>query len=334
MEKPQAVRIGNRHVGPGHPVFVIAEVGINHNGNIGIAKELIDAAVRAGCDAIKFQKRTVPVIYGEQELAAPREVHPQVLKEAIERGVLPADAVERLTESNFENATNGDLKYALELTESEYREIDRYCRERGIMWFASPWDEASVDFLEKFNLPAYKIASPSLTDDALLRYIRSKRRPIILSTGMADLPMIRHAVEVLGTEDLVLLHCTSVYPTQKTEAGDHGLSLLNLRGIEALRQEFGIPVGFSSHDTGIQPSYASAVLGGAAIEKHLTLWRGMWGSDHAASVEPGDLERLIKMVRSLTLVLGDGDIKFYPEEVPTAKKLRRKWGAWKPPTVA
>jgi len=320
------VRIGSVQVANGGYCMIVAEIGINHNGDIDLAKKLIDKAVEAGCDAVKFQKRTVDVVYTGTELAQPRSVPQDVIEKALKRDVLPEESRKRIEAQGLDATTNGDQKYALEFTAAEYREIDNYCNMKGIMWFASPWDEASVDFLEQFDPVCYKIASASLTDDDLLRHMRSKGRPIILSTGMADMSMIRHAVEVLGTEDLVLLHCTSVYPTFAQGDFDRGLSLINLRGIETLRTEFpGVPIGFSSHDLGIQPAYAAAVLGACMIEKHITLFRGMYGSDQAASIEPEDTSRLVRMVRELPLVLGDGQIEFYEEEKPVAAKLRRKW---------
>lgn len=324
------VTIGRRQVGDGQEPFIIAELGINHNGSLETAKKLIDAAVKAGAHAVKFQKRSVTTVYTPEELDTPRQVPRELLEDAIGRGALPQSNVERLQKSDFVDTRNGDLKWALEFKEEEYKEIYRYCKEKGILWFASPWEEESVDFLEQFNPPAYKIASASLTDDDFLRYVRSKGCPVILSTGMSDLPMIEHAVDVLSKDNLILLHCTSVYPT-KVEESDHGLSMLNLKGLETLRTKFGVPVGFSSHDTGIMPSYAAAVLGACIIEKHLTLYRAMWGSDQAASIEPNRLGDLCRMVKELKIAMGDGDIRFYPDEVPVAKKLRRKWGKWQKP---
>jgi N-acetylneuraminate synthase len=323
-EKPM-VRIGTKEVGnPGY-CMVVAEIGINHNGDISLAKKLIDVAAQAGCDAVKFQKRTVSIVYSPEELAKPREVPKEMIEQALARGVLPDENRRRLESEGLSATTNGDQKWALELTAAEYGEIDRYCKEKNILWFASPWDEESVDFLEEFDPCCYKVASASLTDDGLLRHMRSKGRPIILSTGMADLPMISHAVEVLGTDNLVLLHCTSVYPTFQHAEMDRGLSLINLNGIKTLRQTFpGVPIGFSSHDLGILPSYAAAVIGTVMIEKHVTLWRGMYGSDQGASIEPDDLNKLVRAVRDLPVALGDGEIRFYEEEVPVAAKLRRR----------
>lgn len=318
-----AVRIGKKIVGNGQPSFIIAEIGINHNGSIETAKKLIDMSSACGCDAVKFQKRTIDVVYAQDELTKPREVPADIIVPAIRRGVLRSEDVKRLTESDLKNTTNGDLKRALELTYEEYKEIDDYCRKKDIMWFASPWDEHSVDFLEKFDPPCYKIASASLTDDDLLKYIRSKNKPIILSTGMSNLEMIKHAVGILEKKDLILMHCTSVYP-QKTEEGDHGLGMINLEGIKTLRKEFDIPVGFSSHDTGIMPTYASLAFGACVIEKHITLYRAMWGSDQASSIEPDNLRILCRAVREFPLIKGDGIIKIYSEEIPVMKKLRRK----------
>jgi N-acetylneuraminate synthase len=330
------VKIGNKEVGAPGYCMVVAEIGINHNGDVELAKLLIDAAITAGCDAVKFQKRAISVVYSPEELASPREVPAVLLAKAINAGHLPEANVERLVRDGFElskpvgvvKATTGDQKYMLELTAADYAEIDTYCKEKDILWFASPWDEESVDFLEQFDPPCYKVASASLTDDHLLRHMRSKGRPIILSTGMSDMDMIDHAVNVLGEEDLILLHCTSVYPTALNEEGtERGMEIINLKGLHTLNDAYpDVPVGFSSHDLGIQPSYASAVLGSCMIEKHITLKRAMYGSDQASSIEPDALERLVKMVRELPLVLGDGEIVIYPEEVPVAKKLRRVGG--------
>ncbi|RJQ32484.1 N-acetylneuraminate synthase [Candidatus Parcubacteria bacterium] len=316
------LQIGKKVVGDGEPVFIIAEIGINHNGSLETTRKMIDVAVNSGCDAVKFQKRTIDIVYSEEELNKPRAVPADIIVSAIGRKVLRDDDVKRLTDSNLQNTTNGDLKRALELTLMEYQEIDDYCRKKDILWFASPWDEKSVDFLERFDPPCYKIASASLTDDELLRYIRNKGRPIILSTGMSDMEMIKHAIEILGKKDLIIMHCTSVY--QQTEEGDHGLGMINLEGIRTLKKEFDVPVGFSSHDTGIMPTYASLAFGACAIEKHLTLYRAMWGSDQAASIEPDNLRRLCRAAREFSLVRGDGIIKIYPEEIPIMKKLRRK----------
>ncbi len=288
----QPIAIGNKLVGPGQPCFLVAEIGINHNGDVEIAKKLIDAAVMAGCDAVKFQKRSVDVVYSAEELARPRE--------------------------NPFGPTNGDLKRGLEFNSEQYKEIDQHCRQVGIIWFASCWDEASVDFIDQFNPPCFKIASASLTDDNLLRYHRTKGKPIILSTGMSTLEEIDHALNVLGREDLILLHCTSTYPSKLEE--------LNLKVIPALIERYHIPIGYSGHEVGLYTSLAAAVLGACFIERHITLDRAMWGSDQAASVEPQGFVRLVKDVRAVEIAMGDGVKRVYPSEIPIIQKLRRVIG--------
>lgn len=283
------VDIAGRRVGPGEPAYFVAEIGINHNGDLGLARALIAAAAASGCDAVKFQKRTVDVVYSAEELARPRE-------------------------SPFGD-TNGALKYGLEFGADEFRAIDDHCRTLGVVWFASCWDEASVDFIEQFDPPCYKIASASLTDDALLRHHRATGRPLILSTGMSDLAEIDHAVEVLGTDDLIVLHATSTYPSQPEE--------LNLQVIGALRERYGVPVGYSGHEVGLATTLAARVLGACMIERHITLDRAMWGSDQAASVEPLGIQRMVRDVRVVESALGDGEKVVYESEIPIREKLRR-----------
>jgi N-acetylneuraminate synthase len=284
-----AVKIFGISIGDGAPCCVIAEIGINHNGDVGLAKRLIGVAVAAGCGAVKFQKRTVDVVYSEHELA-------------------------KIRESPF-GTTNGELKRALEFGREQYQEIDVHCREAGIPWFASPWDEASVDFLEGFNVPCHKVASASLTDDNLLRHMRATNKPIMLSTGMSTLAQIDHAVEVLGRRDLVVLHSTSTYPANYDE--------LNLRAIPALAQRFGLPVGYSGHETGIASSVAAVALGAVVVERHLTLDRAMWGSDQAASLEPNGMNRLVRDIRLVETSFGDGNKRVFDRELPIMEKLRR-----------
>jgi N-acetylneuraminate synthase len=286
------VKIGGRVVGGRHPCYVIAEIGINHNGDIDIAKKLIDVAVSAGCDAVKFQKRTVDVVYTPEELMRPRE--------------------------NPFGATNGDLKRGLEFGFEQYSVIDVYCREKGIVWFASCWDEASVDFIEQFHPPAYKIASASLTDDDLLTHTRAKGKPVILSTGMSSLEQIDHAVKLLGKQDLVILHSSSTYPAHYEE--------LNLRVIPVLQHQFAVPIGYSGHETGIPSSVAAAAIGACVVERHLTLDRAMWGSDHAASLEPNGMTRLVRDIRLMETAMGDGVKRVLDREVPVIEKLRRVHG--------
>jgi N-acetylneuraminate synthase len=283
------VRIGSRQVGDDQPCFVIAEIGINHNGNIDTAKRLISVALAAGCDAVKFQKRDVSVVYTPEELEKPRE--------------------------NPFGPTNGDLKYGLEFEEEEYEEIDAFCKSIKMTWFASPWDEGSVDFLEQFHVPVHKIASASLTDDNLLRHIRRTGKPIILSTGMSTYAEIDHAVEVLGKENLILMHATSTYPANYDE--------LNLRAIPTMAQRYEVPVGYSGHETGIPTSVCAAALGACCVERHITLDRASWGSDQAASLEPNGISRLVRDIRLWEQAKGDGIKRVYEREFPIIKKLRR-----------
>ncbi len=289
----KTVQIGNFLVGDGQPCFIVAEIGINHNGDVEIAKKLIDAAVETGCNAVKFQKRTVDVVYTAAELAKPRE--------------------------NPFGATNGDLKYGLEFDYEDYAEIDAHCREKGMMWYVSCWDEGAVDFTEQFATPAYKIASASLTDSNLLRHHRKFGRPMIISTGMSTLEQVDHAVEVLGKQDLIILHTTSTYPSKLEE--------LNLNVMNTLKARYDVPVGYSGHEVGLAPSVAAAALGACMIERHITLDRAMWGSDQSASVEPQGFERMIKDIRAIEVALGDGVKRVYESEVPIAAKLRREINA-------
>jgi N-acetylneuraminate synthase len=288
MAKP--VQIGNRLVGDGQPSFIVAEIGINHNGDINTTKKLIDAAMLAGCDAVKFQKRTVDVVYTAEELARPRE--------------------------NPFGATNGDLKRGLEFGVEQYKEIDRYCADKGIMWYVSCWDEASVDFMEEnFETPCYKIASASLTDDNLLRYHLQTERPIIISTGMSTIEQVDHAVDVLGKENLIILHCTSTYPSKVEE--------LNLRVIDTLKQRYDVPIGYSGHEVGLATTLAAVALGSCMVERHITLDRAMWGSDQAASIEPSGFARMVKDIRAIETSMGDGVKQVYASELPIIDKLRR-----------
>ena len=283
------VQIGNRLVGDGQPAYIIAEIGINHNGDIDIAKKLISLAVGSGCDAVKFQKRTLEVVYTADELSKTRE-HPW-------------------------GTTNGDLKRRLEFNQEQYAAIDAYCRDLKVQWFASCWDEGSVDFIDAYKPPCYKIASASLTDDNLLRHTRAKGAPIILSTGMSTIEQVDHAVEVLGKKDLILLHTCSTYPSSYNE--------LNLRAMLTLKDRYGLPVGYSGHESGLAPTIGAVAMGACVIERHITLDRAMFGSDQAASLGPSGLTRLVRDIRLLEVSLGDGNKRVAATEVPIMKKLRR-----------
>ncbi len=289
QKNQKRVKIGDKWVGAGEPTFIVAEIGINHNGDIDIVKKLIDMAVFAGCDAVKFQKRTIELVYTSEELVRPRE--------------------------NPFGTTNGDLKRGLEFGEKEYMEIDRYCKERNIIWFASPWDIKSVDFLEKFNVPCYKIASACLTDNELLNKIKSKNKPVILSTGMSTVEQIKQAVNVLGEDNLILLHCTSTYPSKIEE--------LNLNVIPWLKKTFNCLIGYSGHSTGIVEPVTAVLLGACVVEKHITLDRAMWGSDQAASLEPHGLNIAMRDIRGIPKCLGDGEKRVYESEKPILQKLRK-----------
>jgi len=283
------IMIGSRSVGDGHPCYLIGEIGINHNGSLDIAKNLISVAKNAGWDAVKFQKRTIEVVYTTEELAKPRE--------------------------NPFGETNGDLKRGLEFGRDHYLKIEDFCREMDIPWFASCWDEDSVDFIETFSPPCYKIASASLTDDSLLRHTRAQGKPILLSTGMSTIEEIDHAVDILGKEDLVLMHTCSCYPSHYPE--------LNLRLIPELRKRYGVPVGYSGHETGIPSSVAAVSLGACIVERHITLDRSIWGSDQAASLEPSGMTRLARDIRLVEDSMGDGIKRLEEREIAVMKKLRR-----------
>ncbi|MEU6057503.1 N-acetylneuraminate synthase family protein [Streptomyces sp. NPDC047097] len=283
--------LGNRPVGPDQPVYITGEIGINHNGDLDKALALVDAAAEAGCDAVKFQKRT-------PEICTPRD------QWDIER------------DTPWGRMTYIDYRHRVEFGEEEYRTIDAHCEERGIAWFASPWDTEAVAFLEKFDVPAHKVASASLTDDELLRALRATGRTVILSTGMSTPRQIRHAVEVLGSDNIVMCHATSTYPAVPEE--------LNLRVIDSLHREYpNVPIGYSGHETGLQTTLAAVALGATFVERHITLDRALWGSDQAASVEPQGLVRLVRDIRTIEAALGDGVKKVYDSELGPMKKLRR-----------
>lgn len=288
--KTKPVQIGSSLIGPNEPCYLIGEIGINHNGSVETAKQLIDKAVLYDFDAVKFQKRTIDVVYTESELANPRK-------------------------SVFGD-TNGDLKRGLEFGKKEFKEIDAYCKEQDIGWFCSPWDEASVDFLEDFDPICYKVPSASLTDMGLLQKMADTGRPIILSTGMSTLEEINQSVDVLKNNPLVILHCTSTYPSSHEE--------LNLSVIETFKERFPHPIGYSGHEVDVIPSVMAAVgFGACVIERHITLDRAMWGSDQAASLEPRGMELMAKYIRQWPLVKGDGEKKVYESEIPIRAKLRR-----------
>jgi N-acetylneuraminate synthase len=286
-----AVSIGSKEVGEGQPVYVIAEIGLNHNGDTGLAMQLIDVAADAGAQAVKFQKRTPAISTPEHMKNTPRD-------------------------TPWGTMTYLEYRYRVEFSREQYVEIGDYATLRGLDWFASPWDEPSVDFLEDLNVVAHKVASASVTDLDMLRKLAETGKPIILSTGMSTLEQIDAAVAVLDPENLIILHATSTYPLPPEEA--------NIRMIPTLQQRYpGIPIGYSGHERGLQISVAAVALGAVAVERHITLDRTMWGSDHAASLEPQGFEHLVRDIRVVGEALGDGVKRIYPGELAPLAKLRR-----------
>ena len=285
------VKIGDRYIGDGEPVFVIGEIGINHNGSLENAKKLIDGAADAGCDAVKFQKRT-------PELCVPKD------QWNIER------------DTPWGRMTYIDYRHKVEFSLEEYAEIDRYCKSKEIYWFASCWDEESVDFIEQFDPPFYKAPSASLTDIPLLNKKKSTGKPLMISTGMSSMEEITSGIEQIGTENLLVAHSTSTYPCPLEE--------LNLKMILTLKSLYpDVPIGYSGHEVGLSPTWAAVSLGATFVERHITLDRAMWGSDQAASVEIGGLRRLISNIRDIERSLGDGVKKVYESELKQRTKLRR-----------
>lgn len=285
------MRVDGVQIGAGAPTYIIAEIGINHNGSLFTAEKLIDLAAGAGCQAVKFQKRTVDVVYSAEELAKPRE--------------------------NIFGATNGDLKRGLEFGREAYEHIARHCRKAGISWFASPWDIGSVDFLEDVGATSYKIASACLTDLELLSRIAQTGKPVFMSTGMSSDEQVRAAVDTLcpdkNVSQLALMHCTSVYPCPP--------ELCNLDRLYELEQQYDCVIGYSGHETGLAPSLAAVAMGAEVIERHITLDRSMWGSDQSASLEPEGLKRLVRDIRCIELAMDRVDTS--EAERPTREKLRR-----------
>lgn len=286
------IRIGDRYIGDGHDVYIIAEIGINHNGSVDIAKLMIDGAAAAGADCVKFQKRT-------PEICVPRD------QWEIER------------DTPWGSMTYIDYRRKVEFDQDAYVEIDRHCRMKGIAWTVSCWDEEAVDFMERhFDVPFYKAASASLTDIDLLRHMQRTGRPLMISTGMSTMSEIEAAVMALDRDRLMIAHSTSSYPCPVDE--------LNLRMVATLRDRFeGIPIGYSGHETGLATTYAAVVAGATFLERHITLDRAMWGTDQAASVEIGGLQRMVKDVRDIEIALGDGIKRVYDSELKSRAKLRR-----------
>jgi N-acetylneuraminate synthase len=286
-----SVTIGSHRVGEGRPAYVIAEIGLNHNGSVELAKQLIDVAADAGAQAVKFQKRT------------PEISTPEHMKSV-------------MRETPWGEMTYLEYRYRVEFDREQYIEIGDHATLRGLDWFASPWDVPAVEFLEELNVVAHKVASASVTDLELLSALAATGKPIILSTGMSTMDQIAAAVDVLGTDRLIMLHATSTYPLPAEET--------NLRMLATLRGAFpGVPVGYSGHERGLQISLAAIALGATAVERHITLDRAMWGSDHAASLEPIGFEHLVRDIRIIETAMGDGVKQIFPGELAPMAKLRR-----------
>ena len=284
------VKIGNRLVGLGQSCYIIAEIGINHNGDIDIAKKLIEMSAKAGCDAVKFQKRT-------PELCVPMD----------QRNII--------RETPWGQMTYMDYRYKVEFDESQYEELANFANKLNVHLFASPWDTESVDFLVKMKHPVIKIPSASITDFELLEKIASTNLPVIMSTGMSTMEQIEKAVAVFNKENLLLAHSTSAYPCDPKE--------LNLRMIPVLQEKFQVPIGYSGHETGIQTTVAAVTLGACFVERHVTLDRAMWGSDQSASVEPPGVQKLVRDIRVVESALGDGVKKVYESELKPMSRLRK-----------
>ena len=272
-------------------VFVIAEIGINHNGDVEIAKRLIDAAAEAGCGAVKFQKRTVDVVYTKEELDKPRE--------------------------SPWGTTNREQKYGLEFTKEDYQEIDSYCKEVGIEWLASAWDIDSQKFLRQFDCGYNKVASAMLTHKELLKAIASEKKHTFISTGMSTLEQIDKAVQIFEDAgcSYELMHCNSTYPMPVEDA--------NLKVMHTLQSRYGCNVGYSGHESGVIVSCAAVAIGASSLERHITLDRAMYGSDQSASLEIGGLKRMMNYVRDITKSMGSPEKRVMRTEVPIAAKLRK-----------
>ena len=286
----KSVQVNGKSIGSTSPVYVIAEIGINHNGDIEIAKKLMDVAAQSGCDAVKFQKRT-----------------PEIC--------VPEDQKSVLRETPWGTMTYFDYKKRIEFEDAEFKIIDTHAKKLNIDWFASPWDVPSVDFLEKYDVPCHKIASACVTDNELLSAINQTKKTTILSTGMSSIDEIDKAVATLVDVPLAIAQSTSTYPCVASE--------LNLRALISLGERYNVPTGYSGHEHGLQATIAAVALGATFIERHITLDRSMWGTDHSASLEPAGLQRLVRDIRIVEEALGDGVKQVYPSEIPVRAKLRR-----------
>ena len=272
-------------------IFIIAEIGINHNGDMKICKQLIDLASESGCDAVKFQKRDIESVYDKELLDSPRE--------------------------SPWGKTQREQKLGLEFDENQYQEIDKYCKEKNIEWFASAWDLKSQEFLRKFNCKYNKIASAMLVNEKLLRMVSEEKKHTFISTGLSTMDDIEKAVKIFRDNNcpFELMHCVSTYPMKDADA--------NLRTIQTLKEKFNCNVGYSCHESGLTISYAAAALSISSLERHITLDRAMYGSDQAASLAPPGIRKIVPEIRKIEKALGDGIKRVIEDEVPIAKKLRQ-----------
>ncbi|OHA59857.1 MAG: hypothetical protein A2607_01180 [Candidatus Vogelbacteria bacterium RIFOXYD1_FULL_42_15] len=317
------VTINGRRVGQGYPVFFIAEIGINHNGSLPMALEMVEKAVSIGVEAVKFQKRDIATVFSPAELDKERDFDRSIIDNARERTMVEGKPRFVLPEKNWQRldargpTTNGDLKYALEFTEKDYDLINRQCLKLGVSWSASAWDGLSAHFINGFEDVAWlKVASACLTNRDLLLRVKAKGKPIFMSTGGSTLEQVGRAVEVLGPDNLVLLHCVSEYPPRDEDS--------NLMVMETLKRIYPqVPIGYSSHSRDIFPPLVATMLGACAVEVHLTLDRNLPGSDHQASLEPSELAELVRQVRRFETLRGDGVKRVLPGECATMAKLRR-----------
>jgi N,N'-diacetyllegionaminate synthase len=290
-----SINIGHKQVGPGHPAFIIAEAGVNHNGDLEMARQLVEVAAAAGADAVKFQT------FRAEAVASPNAPKAQYQLEATDRSETQLEMLRRL-----------------ELSPQAHREIKEHCQKNGIIFLSTPFDEEAADLLEELDVPAFKISSGDVTNLPLLEHVARKGKPVILSTGMSDIEEVSQAVQTIreaGCKDLVLLQCVSNYPANPAD--------VNLRAMHTMAMEFSVPVGYSDHTEGIEAVLAAVAVGACIVEKHFTLNRNLPGPDHKASLEPGELASMIAAIRKVEAALGDGRKVRAAGEADTARAARR-----------
>ena len=287
--------VGERRIGVGAPVFVVAEAGVNHNGDVGLALALVDAAAECGADAVKFQTFRTDALVSR---AAPKAGYQ--------------------AETTGAGESQRDMLARLELSLEDFARVQERCAKRGVVFFSAPFDEASADALERLGVPLFKVPSGEITNAPYLAHVAAKRRPMIVSTGMSTLAEVAEAVAAIraaGDPPVALLHCVSAYPAPPAE--------MNLRAMDTLRERFGVPVGLSDHTLGLAVALAAVARGAAIVEKHLTLDKAMPGPDHRASLDPGEMAALVRGIRTVESALGDGDKRPTPSELDTRRVARK-----------